>query len=518
MNKNDLFADVQGNILKGFNKPEIRFIFFDLPIVTKRSKKWFREFALCIPSTVDLIKYSEDMKNFSIKSESPMESNKNNSIELRQSAHKPLQIWYHISFTKSFFDKIGLLAPISPSTDPIFPENDPFYQGMKKRSLVLGDIGRDNATNPETNWVEPFKSSPIDGMIIVAADKENDADAHTTDLISILGSVGIRCVGLEKGSAIKNSAGKQIEHFGFRDGVSQPLIIGIDDEEINQRKENPDSFEPVDFVLSGLTGSQAWANYGSFLVFRKLGQDVDEFWKFMESHSKSTGMTPEKFAAKFIGRWKSGAPLALFPDSDPEHVNHSDLNDFKYFRIDKLGTRTPRFSHIRKSAPRDDGRIGSPDQDESSNKNHRILRRGITYGPVTNIHPSSQRGLLFVCYQKDLIQQFEFIQKNWVNNPKFPIKDGRFDSENDEKSGHIGHGIDAIIGLNRKTIRDEIDGEIPYVTLIKKNTGTGDDAISRIDGYLKPDITTGFKQWVHTHGGQYFFSPSISALRTILFE
>ena len=99
---------------------------------------------------------------------------------------------------------------------------------------------------------------------------------------------GYNCLGLQIGDAILNKQGKQIEHFGFRDGVSQPLFEGIDDEEIDKRKIEEDIHDPKKFVLFGLKGNRAWANDGSFMVIRRLSQDFAGFWEFMNTKGPRT--------------------------------------------------------------------------------------------------------------------------------------------------------------------------------------------------------------------------------------
>ena len=91
---------------------------------------------------------------------------------------------------------------------------------------------------------------------------------------------------------------------------------------------------------------------------------------------------------------------------------------------------------------------------------------------------------MFVCHQLDLEQQFEFIQKNWANFPGFPKPD-----PNPPNGPPIQHGVDTIIG---------------------KHHDTGSVNLFRNGKFTK---ITGFKQWVTTTGGQYFFSPSISTLK-----
>lgn len=511
MRSNINLANVQGNILKGFNKDEYRFIFFEIPQITEEVKLWLKEFANKVSTTIDLMESANLLKIEKGLNEKTYNSNTKDDYGFIDKNHVLREIFVHISFTSKFIQKLKL--PLPPS-GPMEANQGPFALGMKARKSSIGDIREDDPDSLNSNWIEPFKSKNIDGVVIVASDKKDDADAYSTQLINEITKTGINYLGLESGTAIKNRQGKNIEHFGFRDGISQPLIEGIDDEKVESFQLRKDIHSPEQFVLSKQRDIPEWAEEGSFMVFRKIRQDVEQFWTYMDKQGGLLGMTAEQLASKLIGRWKNGAPLSKFPDHDPMNATIADLNDFKYFEDDRFGVKTPRFAHIRKANPRDDGESWSPEINTKDNNNHRILRRGVTYGPVVEEDPHAERGLLFVCYQKDIFNQFEFIQKNWINEPRFPRKDFRF----------VQHGIDPIVALNRRVKNDGSPDE--SVTLLKKS-GVITAAGTTLPGEREPlsqdtDIgtevsITGLRQWIHTRGGEYFFSPSISALKNILF-
>jgi len=235
----------------------------------------------------------------------------------------------------------------------------------------------------------------------------------------------------------------------------------------------------------------------------------------MNTHSDALGLTTEALASKFVGRWKSGAPLAVFPENDPQTPESSENNDFTYVVDENApedqqkiepGLKTPRFAHIRKVYPRKDGfalkkdnngqETTEPNTEENdpTNDTHRILRRGTAYGPLREGHSNKDRygkpkdtidrGLLFIFFQRDLDQQFEFIQHNWANNNRFPRGD---------PIPPDGHGVDALIG---KVPGDRFDNLLQKDGTFKRIPSNG-----------------GFKEWVTTTGGEYFFSPSLYALQ-----
>jgi Dyp-type peroxidase family len=486
-------SNIQGNIIKGFNKDNVRFVFFNIRC-TDEAREWFGILAKQnrIPSTLILINAEKDMKR----------------KQRKDARFKPRETWIHVALTANGVKKFGLELPpshnayafknLSPNSrkDPtiylkngsvVIDQNDPYNAGMRRRSQILADKGKDDPQR----WIEPFNLSYdlIDGVLRIDSDDPQDADKATIDLINEFTEEGIVCIGLQKGTAIFNGHGKHIEHFGFRDGVSQPLFRGIDDDEIARRKIEKDVNDPKKFVLFGLKGDREWANDGSFMVFRRLSQDFAAFWKFMGQNSRKYKLSPTNLAAKFVGRWRSGAPLAKFPSGDPNLPTKFDDNDFSYLHNerhrklnDPRGEKTPRFAHIRKVYPRDDGASADPEQNDKIADTHRILRRGIPFGPLFVVDPKAERGLLFVCHQIDLEQQFEFIQQMFVNNPFFPKQDTQVPE---------GHGVDPIIGKRRGR---------EFVNFLQNGKFTK---------------ITGLKQWVTTTGGEYFFSPSLSALKNL---
>jgi Dyp-type peroxidase family len=453
-------ADVQGNILKSFGKPNMWLLYFRFD--DARIRDWLRDLTQrnpkIIPSTLDLLDASNEIKR-------KRETNPD---------FEPSETWLHISLSYSGITTLGLSAP--PSTQNR-NRADPFEMGMKHRA-VLEDLG---PSAPE-GWIEPFKlktsngndvSTKIDALFIVASDKTADGQKEVDKLkkeARLRGVVSLREP--QRGKAIIRKK-HQIEHFGFHDGISQPLIRGVDDAHIAELKTYTQNvLAPEDFVLSGLTGSVQWANNGSFLVYRRLRQDVHDFWDFMDSKSRELSIGKEELAAKFFGRWKSGGSLAKHSAGDPGNYSSAD-NDFLYERNDPQGLHTPKFSHIRKVNPRD------TDDDTNS---HRILRRGIPYGPWwkkgVRADRNEDRGLLFICYQRDIAQQFEYLQSKWASRETFPH----------DPRDLVRPGPDPIAGQHY-----EQKGPVNLV---------------RAGGSEK----LGIKQWVTTTGGGYFFSPSISFL------
>lgn len=166
------------------------------------------------------------------------------------------------------------------------------------------------------------------------------------------------------------------------------------------------------------------------------------------------------------------------------HSDNADIhafgteNDFDFTSKTKTNTDDivcPRGAHIRKTNPRQ-----APEKEDFR---HRIIRRGIPYGPEPSEKPGEPRGLLFVCYQSQLNQGFQFIQRFWVNEPTFP-----------PVGGPQGAGLDPIIGQNNNS-------SIVPMNVKTTNPGTTGFGFSGINQFVTP------------RGGEYFFVPPMSALR-----
>jgi Dyp-type peroxidase family len=189
-----------------------------------------------------------------------------------------------------------------------------------------------------------------------------------------------------------------------------------------------------------------------------------------------------RLAAKCVGRWPSGAPLALSPEKDDPTL--SDADDFGYYEKDPHGFACPIGSHIRRSNPRDS--LGpDPETALKSANRHRILRRGRSYGDRPKdprVEDGVDRGLHFICLNSDLERQFEFIQHTWINNSVFG-------------------------GLN-----GEVDPLIGNITKLSDEQGRNRAIMTVQDDPLRTRVHN-MASFITVKGGAYFFLPSITAMR-----
>jgi deferrochelatase/peroxidase EfeB len=163
---------------------------------------------------------------------------------------------------------------------------------------------------------------------------------------------------------------------------------------------------------------------------------------------------------------------------DPRALDDAHVNNFDYSQ-DADGINVPRAAHIRKVNPRS---TALPDGDASNR--HRLIRRGIPYGPAFQpgespygavVPPEQDRGLLFACYQASITDGFEFVQRAWANSANFQAQ---------------GDGEDPIVSQDN----DPRPFHLPT---------------------QKGPVDLSFAQWVRTTGGGYYFSPSISAIEAL---
>src|SRR5215212_7273676 len=158
---------------------------------------------------------------------------------------------------------------------------------------------------------------------------------------------------------------------------------------------------------------------GTYIVFRKLRTKVAAYRQYLRA--KAADRADEALlGAKMVGRWQSGAPLALSPDHDDARLGADPdrRNDFGY-ADDPRGFKCPAGAHARRANPRDafDGEGGV------NVRLHRMIRRGTSYGPVLPEgvvdDDGADRGIIFVFAGAHLGRQFEFVKTQWLNDGIF---------------------------------------------------------------------------------------------------
>ncbi len=355
-----------------------------------------------------------------------------------------------------------------------FPEA--FRVGMAARADKLLDDGE----NDPEHWEPHFGKGLIHIGVSVFSDSE-EAWRRTMDTARrhYQGRPGLTVLTAEEFGAQPGD----LNPLGYKDSIGQPAIDGSGVEPLPG--QGP-AIKAGEFIL-GYPGEagvplaapqpEVLGRNGTYVGLRKYQTRVARFNRFLQAHAR-TEDERELLAAKLVGRWRSGAPLTLAPDQDDPALGADPLrnNDFTY-AADPDGRRVPLGSHMRRMNPRDTKMALLADVNI-----HRIIRRSTAYGAPYDPNALSPqddetpRGLHFIFISAKAMATMEFLQQEWINN-------GNFMSLGDERDPNVG------------LQRDGATFTIPHAPVRRRIHGIETFNVLR--------------------GGEYFFMPSLSALRWI---
>jgi deferrochelatase/peroxidase EfeB len=472
----------------------------------------------------------------------------------------------------SFFGLYALGLP----TETLQRMPEEFIDGMKRRAHILGDRdpGLTEADQPDWDarwdpiWRENHPGGPdavhiwigLNAPVEPGTDRPVAALDEATDWLRGLCAAsngGVRLLGghgkagnaeWQEASAIFRTLPNGVkfptpeEHFGFTDAIGDPVFAGqLDPAEERERLPGrgewmsaSEGWRPVaagEFVLGHADEAQelpptaapwGFMRNGSFMAYRKLHQNVGSFrdyWAAQAALYARVMGVPEAEAAvtltsKAMGRWPDGVPLPKAPthadwmaararlgldDPDPiaaakahqAFLKSAEANDFRY-AADMPGYDAPKGCHLRRVNTRDyldplndPGGYGpgaNPKATTQLNKRRRILRRGLPYGePEPGAgDDDSEQGVAMMAICASLFRQFEFVQQQWLH-----------------------YGLDFNQGNHTCPIVGDHARHARFVIP------------SRPDSGKPPFICDGLRQFVETRGGEYFFLPSMTALKMI---
>lgn len=503
--------DIQGNIVKAYGRfgyPVARYIFFQfhdmdagrafirslLPMITT-SRPWFADTPLP-PATTN------------------------------------------IAFTYQGLKQLGLPTKSLHS----FPEE--FSMGMKARGEILGD---DNESSPE-HWDPVWRNDKrvnmfmsINGQNLVALEAryqeiQSLLNAHTGKVEQLRGHRGEHGDDMayqEAAAVLIDGKITAKEHFGYTDGISDPYFKGSGSNPINligggkptrQDPATEEGWAPLEtgeFILGYRDETQELpiapvprllSYNGTFMVYRKLHENVGSFNQYIEQAGKDFSGGPEALVAKMSGRWRNGAPTVLFPtqaeaDAFIEELEKSreaakmatapaeKANALAHFNTlrkrltgfnfnqDIGGGRCPMGSHIRRTNPRgclEYGVANAYSTPGALDNRRRLLRRGLPYGKVVDrMSDAGEHGIIFMAIGTSIERQFEFVQQQWIN-----------------------YGNDFKLANQRDPLLGNHDGH-------------GDFMIEGSSPENPPFFCARLPRFVTTRGGEYFFIPSLTAIRMI---
>ncbi|NNE52100.1 MAG: hypothetical protein HKN30_06820 [Sulfitobacter sp.] len=530
--------DIQGNILRAYGRygyPHARYFLFHI-----REAQWGRELLKTLLPRVTTSERWIDP----------------NDPDNGATAERP-QTTLNVALTWT-----GMRALDLPTiTLSQFPRE--FIDGMARRSHILSDVGASGHEHWNEVWQNALRNKrgkEIHLLVTVNSRMQSNGDPvpEMDEVTSWLRKIGTwqgihLLAGHDKSGADYQQAGARLvdagngtkrigaqEHFGYEDGVGNPVFAGQYPPEIEAKRVKgrgkimPDqSWAPLatgEFLIGHVDESQELPfatqpprlmHNGTFLAFRKLHENVGRFQDYVEAQARTyaeyNGVSKEEAAltlrAKMVGRWPNGIPLMEAPTyadmkrfeaewadipaiqaksghrSPAEQARLDDyrqvLIDFKY-RDDRDGARCPISAHIRRGNMRDmlDPRMDSPNpatwDGTALTNRRRILRRGLPYGPFDpdDRNNETERGVIFIAMCANIFRQFEFVLQQWIN-----------------------YGLDFNVGNDNCPLlgyHEHRDAKFMIPT--------------DPDGDTCPWVLNALPQFVETRGGEYFFVPSINTL------
>ncbi|MCB9077889.1 MAG: Dyp-type peroxidase [Anaerolineaceae bacterium] len=511
--------DIQGNIAPGFSKPHQLFITLKLH-QAESGRSLLQALLPGLTSMAEVYDYLQQRKGYLTRGETPPADEQT--------------VWLNVALSAA-----GLRRFNHPEIEALDPS---FAKGMAALSGALGDPHQPDQPGHKRRWLVGGPDNEADLLIIIGADtpaRLAEQQAWLTDLIDA--DPGLTLIHTDFGQRLADDK----EHFGFKDGISQPGPRGLvptDPPEalttrylVTQPATGPEFAKPGQpliwpgqFILG--YAPQSSTNYreplpvpanlpplarnGSFLVYRRLRQDVAKFRAASRDIAERLQADPDfahydqaRVEAAFVGRWPSGAPLVRSPKQDDpalgadrfanNHFGFSDpVDDMPLVdnppvsglpQGDYWGLACPRFAHIRQVNPRD---LSTDQGPAAQTLTCSIIRRGIPFGPAYNPaeppdSPTNQteRGLIFIAYQASIKDQFEVLHNRWINS----------------EAGPEDAGLDMLVGQNHRPNRP---------AMFRLRTATATAKAFDVD-----DIN-----WIIPTGGGYFFTPSLTAVRRLAGE
>jgi Dyp-type peroxidase family len=450
-------TDIQGFVLRGYNLPYARYLFLHFGDAAKSRK--------LIGTLLGEITTGQKWD------------------------HGKPQSTLNIAFTHR-----GLVALELPTATLIgFPVE--FQQGMRMRADILGDTGLNAPERWDAVWRDDGDERQVHAWLAIQGQTMQAIEERCVKLREVFAESGATLLDAQDAaSQMVNGAANTKEHFGYTDGFGNPDYLGVErSSQPGQGKLMPDgSWAPLATgeLLLGYADEAGelpvapvphlLAANGTFMVYRKLHQNLATFRGYLDAQAKLYGGGKEKLAAKFIGRWRDGTPLEVSPDREDQSLVLDPARNTNFtYGADGDGKRCPVGAHMRRVHPRDafgfSGRLIN---------RRRITRRGLPYGRFADegemVSDAEDRGVIFMALNASISRQFEFVQQQWIE-----------------------YGNDAHQGNDKDMLMGNHGGEGKFVV-------QGDRSAAN-----PPFVCAGLPNFVELRGGDYFFLPSITALGMI---
>ncbi|MET0792588.1 MAG: Dyp-type peroxidase [Polyangiaceae bacterium] len=454
------------------------------------------------------------------------------------------KITTNIAFTFEGLKRLG----VPQASLQTFPEE--FAMGMTARRDILGDDGPSAPATWDPIWQSP---DPVHIFISINASSQAELEFRYREVLSLLPKSGVDLapghrsprgsgdLPYQDSSAIfVDGEATAREHFGYTDGISNPYFKGAGTDASNvigggkatgKEARGAAGWAPLEtgeFLLGHKDEAFEYpvapipnllGDNGTYLVYRKLHQNVGSFDAYLAHEGALFPGGSEALAAKFVGRWRNGAPVTTFPTEEkanefaaqwaaaklaiataktqPEReaakrrfsVLNARFVGFDYTE-DIEGTRCPASAHTRRANPRsalEFGVKGAFSRPSALSDRRRILRRGLPYGDSqTERNDAGEHGIIFMALCASIRRQFEFVQQQWLNYG------------NDFR---LGNDKDPLLGNQDLDEAGQSDGRM----VIESDPSSP----------APPFLCAKIPRFVETRGGDYFFVPSLTALRMI---
>jgi deferrochelatase/peroxidase EfeB len=449
-------ADIQGFILRGYRMPMVRHFLLSVG-VPAQARKLLGRLVSGNESDAPQITTAED---WHVGFEPGPEDNPADVPRRKPDYCLNLGITWPGLIALEIQDRVPTLS---------FKSFGAFIAGAAARAKLVGDSGE---SDPQ-HWIGGFGAGS-DHVLITLHAMSSEAMAAYSERLSALFVEGGAFREIWRGDGMALMEVKDGEpvptskvHFGYTDGISMTTIRG------GPERYPPDHQQPCEpwlFVLRDESENYLMPEprelglNGSFAVFKMIKTDVVGFESFLQANKDR--IDPELLAAKICGRWRNGVPLALSPDTDKPPV-------------------CPVGAHMRRINPRGQPVTGQG-RPGGSNNTHRLIRRGLPYGPVydpTQPYDGIERGLLGYFINSSIENQYEFVLGHWVNDSEFA----------------------GSVRLNPKS-KDPMIGTQDAAESVFVIPQTNGGAPVRV---------TGFSSFVATRAAAYCFLPSITAIKLI---
>jgi deferrochelatase/peroxidase EfeB len=475
-----MLRNLQGNILQPHGREYADHIFlqFRAGVTPASVRDWLRAFTECYVTSAE-----KQYREARIFKECGTPGGVFGNLFLSATGYEALE------YEK---ERIRKAFPVDQASTPSALD---FSAGMAHHANLLRD------PDPES-WECAYQDQKIDAMILLAHDNEEHLSNHTRIVKEYIENVAkvANVLTIEHGHRLYNVDKHSVDPFGYRDGLSNPVFLrsgGGHALPANRPVWNPDA--SLDLVLlcdpfaETSNGRTAPDCFGSYLVFRKLEQNIQGFHKRIQKLKEELGYELELAEARVVGRYRNGLPVVL-PDS--AGTNQPLTNDFNYDQ-DPHGLRCPVHAHIRRLNPRGDTNRSEADFVEE--RSHRIARRSQPYGKLPDTYlssaslrdypinelPEDNVGILFMCFQRSLTNQFGYLQALWANST---VRSG---------GSQQTIGIDPIIGSPRRGRSCPIQPMWP------------------VEQGKPPYKPFDFHGFVKLKGGEFLFAPSLHFLRNL---